>query len=228
MYLDILRKLKYLVAGVCLAVVFSVRALGAGPPAEVEGVIKADTAWSGTVLVAGDVLVPDGVTLTIAPGTTVEFVSSESSKIEPMFLSMQTELLVRGVLRVPGTKDAPVRFIPAPEALNTKRPARGDWGGVIFDGESASASVVSGAYFAMADSAIATYNSSPTVAGCRIEDCGYGLVCAGQSRPRLSGCVITGCGTGIVASNGGRATVEDTTFEKNEHDTLGMADVKGK
>ena len=40
---------------------------------EVTGTIAADESWSGTVEVTGDVTIPDGVNLTIDPGTVVKF-----------------------------------------------------------------------------------------------------------------------------------------------------------
>jgi parallel beta-helix repeat protein len=186
----------------------------------VEGVVRQDTTWSGDVLVMSDVLVPDGVTLTIAPGTRVMFAASESTKIEPMFLSMQCELLVRGALIARGAKDRPILFMPAPEGLNDKKPARGDWGGVIFDGAPASRSVLSHAELTMADSAIAAYGSSPTVTDCKVEDSKYGVVLMGGSAPRLTGCAVTGCEYGVVSGRGAKARMEDCTVVDNEHDFI--------
>ena len=42
-------------------------------------VIKTDTVWEGGVSVRGVVFVPEGVTLTIMPGTTVRFVKTDTS-----------------------------------------------------------------------------------------------------------------------------------------------------
>src|SRR3990172_7425445 len=160
------RAFKFIVTGFFFGLIVSVRASGVGAPVEVEGAVRQDTAWSGEVLVAGDVLVPEGVTLTIMPGTKVMFVASESSKIEPVYLSMQTEIMVRGRLLVKGGTDRPVVFMPAPEDMNTKRPERGDWGGLIFDGPASGGSVIANARFVMADTAVQTFNSSPAAVGC--------------------------------------------------------------
>lgn len=230
--------IKYLLFGLCLAMAFSVKAFGADAPApahgdgrvdgqarasepvEVEGVITTDATWSGRVLVVGDVLVPEGVTLTVVPGTVVMFARSDSSKIEPMFLSMQTELLVRGTLVVDGLREDPVRFLPAPEEHDMKAPERGDWGGLIFDGGSASKSVVRCAIIEMADTGVAAYRSSPGLADCRIMDSRYGLVAADGAAPRLAGCVIRGGEFGVVSYRGGRPALDGCTVEGNEHDTL--------
>ncbi len=212
--------LIYLAIGFCMALIISMKSFGAVAPAEVEGTVKTDTTWSGEVLVVGDVLVPEGVTLTVAPGTKVMFSASESSKIEPVFLSMQTEIMVRGRLVVKGEAGNPVTFTAAPEALNTKKPERGDWGGLIFDGPGASGSSVSNARFDGADTAVAAYNSSPSIAGCRFKDCRYGIVCMGKSAPKVTGSVVTGCEFGVVAARGAKPALEGCVVEKNERDFL--------
>ncbi|MGE5189488.1 MAG: hypothetical protein ACM3NF_05475, partial [Gemmatimonadota bacterium] len=47
----------------------------------------------------GDLFVPAGATLVIAPGTVLSFDRSESSKVDPEFLFGGTEVVVRGTLR---------------------------------------------------------------------------------------------------------------------------------
>lgn len=214
------RSFKYVVVGLCLGLVVSIKSFGGGGPVQVEGVVTKDTTWSGEVLVVGDVLVPEGVTLTVAPGTKVMFQASESTKIEPMYISMQTELMVRGSLRAEGAKDRPISFMPAPEDMNTKRPERGDWGGIIFDGPGSGRSALSYAKLTMAETAISAYGSSPAISDCSISDCRYGLVSMAGSRPKLTRCTITDGEFGIVASHGGRPEMDGTLVEKNEHNLV--------
>jgi hypothetical protein len=214
------KSLAYIAIGFCMAMIISVRSFGQAGPVEVEGTVKSDTAWSGDVLVVGDVLVPEGVTLTIAPGTKVMFSASESSKIEPVFLSMQTEIMVRGTLLAKGERDNPVTFTAAPEDINTKKPERGDWGGLIFDGPGSSGSAVSYANFDRGDTPVAAYNSSPSVTGCRFTDCRYGIVCMGRSSPRVTNTVITGCEYGVVSARGARPALTGCSVEKNERDFI--------
>ncbi len=73
-------------------------------------VITQDAVWQGEVSVAGDILVPDGVTLTIKAGTRVRIASAESTKTDPEYMSPLTEITVRGALRVEGTDAAYVVF----------------------------------------------------------------------------------------------------------------------
>jgi hypothetical protein len=215
--------IRYIAAGLCIGLVLSARVSGApamSGATEVEGVITSDTVWSGEVVVYSDVLVPEGVTLTVEPGTRVYFALSDSSKIEPMFLSMDTELLVRGVLVVKGTNDNPVFFEPAPYDVDMKAPERGDWGGIIFDGPGSSASVVEGALFIKADTAVTAYHSSPTLGGCKVEDSEYGFVFAGGCTPRLTGCTVTGAEFGVVSSHGARPVITGCDFMSCGRDIL--------
>jgi hypothetical protein len=90
-------------------------------------VITTDTTWSGTVSLAEDILVPEGVTLTIAAGTTVRVTPSESTRTDPEFLSPMTELTIRGTLVVSGKDDAQVTFSP-------EGGSKASWAGIIIDG----------------------------------------------------------------------------------------------
>lgn len=220
----VLKSLKYFFAGLCLALVFSMKVFGAeapvSTPVQVEGAVTHDTTWKGQVLVAGDVLVPEGVTLTIAAGTKVMFAASESSKIEPIFLSMQTEIMVRGYLAAEGEKGKEITFGPAPEEINGKKPERGDWGGVIFDGPESGKSKVINASFTKADTALAFYSSSPDIAGCTVTDCRYGIVSMAGSAPKFEASSITGNEFGVVSGAGGSPTFTKCNISNNEHDFL--------
>jgi hypothetical protein len=224
----VIKSFKYFLTGLCLALVFSMKVFGAetpvtvqGPgPVQVEGAVTRDTTWKGIVLVAGDVLVPEGVTLTIAAGTNVMFAASESSKIEPAFLSMQTEIMVHGRLVAEGEKGKEITFGPAPQEINGKKPERGDWGGVIFDGPESGKSKITNASFTKADTALAFYGSSPDIAGCTVTDCRYGIVSMGGSTPKFEACSITGNEFGVVSGAGGSPTFEKSNISRNEHDFL--------
>ena len=216
----VIKSFKYFLAGLCLALVFSMKVFGAEAPLQVEGAVTRDTTWKGRVLVAGDVLVPEGVTLTVAPGTEVMFMSSESSKIEPVFLSMQTEIMVRGRLVAEGEKGKEINFGPAPQEVNGKKPERGDWGGVIFDGPESGKSKVINARFTKADTALAYYGSSPDIVACTIDDCRYGIVSMGGSTPKFDACSITGNEFGVVSGAGSSPSFEKCNISKNGHDIL--------
>lgn len=90
-------------------------------------VLQSDTIWSGEVSITEDVLIPEGVGLTILPGTTVIFSPSESTRTGPEYMSQLTELTVRGTLKATGTEKLPIIF----KGLGGT-PA--EWSGIIVDG----------------------------------------------------------------------------------------------
>lgn len=91
-------------------------------------VIKADTVWSGEISLTEDVLVPEGVTITIMPGTIVRISPAESTKTDPEYLSPLTEITIRGALRAGGNESSPIRFSLAGKGR------QGGWAGLIVDG----------------------------------------------------------------------------------------------
>jgi hypothetical protein len=70
---------------------------GTGPVTEVSGHITTNTTWKDVVHVVGSVIIDPGVTLTVAPATTIDVVTSKGYGIT-----------VSGVLDIQGGKDARV------------------------------------------------------------------------------------------------------------------------
>ena len=87
-----------------------------GTVQNVSGTLAANTAWSaaaGPFVVSGNLTVPAGVTLTIAPGTTIYFAQGAS-------------ITVNGRLLAEGTAGSRIRFTRQPGTANT-------WGGIRFN-----------------------------------------------------------------------------------------------
>lgn len=95
-----------------------------------SGVLTRDEAWSGTVIVTGDVTVPKGVTLTIEPGTIVKFeTEDDQSKFARQHgRSFKCELIVKGILVAKGTPEKMIVF-----TSNAENPKEGDWYGIRFE-----------------------------------------------------------------------------------------------
>jgi hypothetical protein len=113
-----------LVSGVCGA---STREIGAIT-------ITKDTTWDGDILVTGDVLIPPGVTLSIAPGTTVRFKKIGATSDRNLFgvdspYYPQAEIIVTGRLIARGTPEKPILFTSA-----EPQPQPADWGSLNFLG----------------------------------------------------------------------------------------------
>lgn len=147
------------------------------PPAplqqELSGVISSDLTLSGEVLLTGDLLILPGHTLTLQPGTTVRVRKSESTKIDPEYLSSYTEILVRGRLQAAGTAGAPIAFLPetpgnAGEVV---------WAGIILD--RAAGSIISHARIEGAEQGILAIAAAPHLAENTIYNCRYGIVIQG-------------------------------------------------
>src|SRR5574340_386411 len=96
------------------------------PSLVLAGVIVKDTVWQGEVRVIEDILVPEGVTLTIRPGTSIKVVSAESTKTDPEYMSPLTEVTIRGRLLVEGNEKSPVEF-----SGEERKP--GSWAGIVID-----------------------------------------------------------------------------------------------
>ncbi len=112
-------------------------------------------------LLAGDVTLESGVTLTIDPATVIQTGD------------LAVDLLVKGTLHAVGGADQPILFT----SMGDKPENR--WGGILFTGSTANASVLEhcavrhgGSNFASAaiDSMIRCESSSPTFNACRVED----------------------------------------------------------
>jgi len=96
--------------------------------------IDQDTTWSGTIVIGGDIFVPPGVTLTIAPGTIIKFRKIDEKSDQNLFdidspYYPEAELIIRGRLVARGTPEKQIVFT---SAEMTPRPA--DWGAINFLG----------------------------------------------------------------------------------------------
>lgn len=96
--------------------------------------IAKDTTWDGEIEITGDVLVPPGVTLSIAPGTTVRFkkIGAESDRnlfgLDSPYYP-QAEIIVTGRLIARGTVERPILFTSA-----ELKPQPADWAALNFLG----------------------------------------------------------------------------------------------
>jgi len=106
-----------------------------------QGIIKKNETWRGVVRICGDVIVPNGITVTIAPGTKVLFddVSSYNSKekleiievmknivswLNPKIETNKAYIIVKGLINIEGNKDK-----------NVTIGNKGWCGGIVIDSE---------------------------------------------------------------------------------------------
>ncbi|MDA8169034.1 MAG: right-handed parallel beta-helix repeat-containing protein [Nitrospiraceae bacterium] len=169
-------------------------------------VIKSGTIWSGEVSVDQDVLIPAGVTLTIAPGTTIRVVPAESTRTDPEFLSPQTEITVRGTLVADGRKGLPVTFLSSEKK-------RG-WAGIIVDGGKA---VLRSAAIHDADTAVEAIRGFVQLTDSVLTGNKYGLVVYGpDSDVHAEGTQVKDNDYGVMLLSGAKLdSVKNTIVKGN-------------
>ncbi len=169
-------------------------------------VLTADTVWKGEIALTEDVLVPAGVTLTIAPGTIIKVSGAESSKTDPEYLSPLVELTVRGVLRADGTLQAPIRFSSAIKMQE------GGWAGILVDGGTA---YLKACRIESAETAVHLLNGTLELHDTNLTGNRYGLLLQGKETDvRGDGNQISGNDYGFV-------------FDKRIPEPTGLATVSG-
>ena len=181
---------------------------------EYSGAYAQDLIWEGTVTMSGDVLILNGGSLTIRPGTQVNVVPAEGTKIDPEYLSSQTELLVRGKLEILGTADAPVRFVLI-ERSDVEEIA---WSGITLD--SASQSRILHAELERADIAIRVVDSSPEIKGNQIRRCRYGIVAQQQSHPKILDNLLTDGEGGVFCWKGSNPYLLGNTITGHDEEAI--------
>ena len=173
----------------CLALVMG---LVGGARSAAAQVLTADTLWQGRVVMDEDVVVPKGITLTIAGGTEVMVRTAESTKIDPEYVSRFTELTVRGRLVIQGEEGRGVRFAPLP----TKAGKAGRWAGIIVD-----QGVVQAAHCRMtgAENGVSLLGGRFSGTGLVVEGSRYGVIAQGTgSELTLSASRISGNDYGLL------------------------------
>lgn len=144
------------------------------PPRIQAETLTADTVWQGNIHLTDDVLVPPGITLTVQEGTVVTVSPAESTKIDPEYLSHQTEILVRGALIIEGSPNAPATF--SADATSIDDDTR--WAGIIVDGGSVQAvsAKINGA-----ETGLYVLEGNATLSSTLIEKNHYGIIAHGKN-----------------------------------------------
>jgi hypothetical protein len=169
----------------------------------VGGSISANTTWSGTIHVTGDVTVQPGVVLTLQPGAVIKF-------------GQGRYLLARGSLMADGDSASPITFTSVNDdsvgvdvsGAGASTPSRGEWNGVYFDGGS-DASVLDEVVLKYAGSdanwgALNVRGSSPMIEDALISEvAGRGVVISAGA-PTMTRVAVTNAGG--VAFDAGLAT----------------------
>lgn len=194
-------------------VLFSVSLLF--PAGGSAAVLSGNTVWQGKVLLQEDVLVPQGVTLTIRPGTSVRVAAAVDTKIAPEYLSRRTEITVRGILRIEGSDSSPVSLAPANPSSSPQ------WAGIIVDGGQV---VIDRAEISGAETALYVLNGKAELTQTSLHDNRYGVIGqGGGSEIKLNRSSIKDNDYGLYAFSGAKIVRRKTVISGNRSKDRGSA-----
>ncbi len=177
------------------------------PSSATGKVIASDTVWTGEVNLSEDILIPEGITLSIMPGTIIKVAPPESAKTDPEFISPLTEITVRGTLAVNGKEAAPVTFVVAAEK-------KASWAGIIIDGGKA---VIRSAIISNADAGVYVLRGSLSMDGSLLTKNHYGITVQGQDAfVRITKTQVKENDYGLLLLDGAKADVADTAVQGNK------------
>ncbi|MDT8440983.1 MAG: NosD domain-containing protein [Desulfuromonadales bacterium] len=183
-------------------------------PLRYAGAYAGDLFWEGRVVMAGDVLILAGGSLTIRAGTEVLVEPAEGTQIDPDYLSSQTELLVRGRLDSAGTGSAPVRFLLVdPDVAESYA-----WAGITLD--RAGDSRIVQTEISRADTAIRLVASSPLIEGNRIVGNRYGIIVQQQSAPKILGNTLRDGEGGIYCWRGASPYLKGNRISGHDEEAI--------
>ncbi|MBD3868652.1 MAG: right-handed parallel beta-helix repeat-containing protein [Acidobacteria bacterium] len=94
-----------------------------------EGTLPDNETWSGTIILTGDVLIPQGRTLTIDPGTTI-LMQPTADNTHSGIDTSRIELIVEGDLIAEGSGPGSIQM-----TSGSVTPGKGHWYGIRYSGE---------------------------------------------------------------------------------------------
>ncbi len=181
-------------------------------PTTIGEVVVSDTILSGEVVLAENLIIPEGVKLTFKPGTTVKVIPREGTRTDSQFATIETEINVRGSLVV----GRGVSFAPTGTA------GRGSWGGIVSAGPEAGVTVDS-AEIKWARFGILALKGSVKVKGTRFIGNHIGLGVSSEVRLEASSNEFIRNDIGVLNLPGTNEPVSAGTFKSNGENSLFMA-----
>lgn len=163
-----------------------------------------DQTWSGTVTIDGVVQLAPEATLTILPGTTVQFTKTDTDGDG----IGENEVYVQGRVVANGTPDAPITFTSAEEV---KRP--GDWGALNIMVSEGKENVLSNCVIEYGYRGFHMHFSKATLTHCTIRDNYLGIQCQ-DSELSVTGCEITG-NRGAIVFKDSKLVIKDNKITDN-------------
>ncbi len=211
-----------LTRGVLVLILFIViYACSLEKPRTVEkGIIKSNTTWQKEILIAGDVEIARGATLTIMPGTIVKFAKIEDDGPANLYddktnYFSRAELIVKGKLWAKGSKDSKIFFTSAEGS-----PQPGDWGAINFN-DSAD-NLLAYCDISYANTGIHGHGAQVKVENSYLHQNGVGIGLKNLAKVRTQATMsvvqsqILGNGGGILCGGGSRCSISHNQISNNK------------
>lgn len=171
-------------------------------PLEKSGELPENEVWAGRILIAGDVIVPEGKTLTIRSDSVVGF--------DP--ITGVHQLIVRGSLYAEGDPDRQIIF--GSLGTETELPKTGDWVGIRFE-ETSLNSRLSYCRIQHAETALASQSDGLQVESCLLNNNKVAILCDDAS-PTISDSEINKNGTAIKCLKSASPDITRNSIQANE------------
>jgi len=175
--------------------------------------ITTDMIWSGKVVIHGDVVVDTGATVTIEPGTCVEFDTTDNQSSGND--STKSELIVYGTLTAVGTEAESIIF-----TSHSISPSKSDWYGIVLKSSTSNSSQIKHCQIDYAHKGIYCYTCSVEVCSTAISNCTYGAyVDTIGTKLFLKGVSCDSCTYGIRVQQGALRLVDSKI---NHNSSIGL------
>ena len=171
-------------------------------PLEKSGELIENEVWAGKILIAGDVIVPEGKTLTIRSDSVVGF--------DP--ITGVHQLIVRGSLYAEGEPDRQIIF--GSLGTETEMPKTGDWVGIRFE-ETSLNSRLSYCRIQHADTALSSQSDGLQIESCLLNNNKLAILCDDGS-PMISDNEINKNGTAIKCLKSASPEITRNSIQANE------------
>jgi hypothetical protein len=137
------------VSGICIYCGLTLASASLVNAQTTSGTIQSNESWSDTVRVTGDINIPEGVTLTIEPGTVILVAAHEDDQgtgygggpidpitwqHEPVDDRSHISISVGGTLEATGTPDQPIWFTSTATIGDLQEPTKHDWDSISVSG----------------------------------------------------------------------------------------------
>lgn len=197
-------------------------------PLEKSGELATDEVWAGKVLVSGNVLVPEGVILTIQSGAVIGF-----EPADPPY-----QLIVEGALYAEGEPDNFITF----GSLGTvdEEPNPGDWAGIFIAATSQNARLshcrvrdainavicqsdaaqIEDCLLSNNEAAIICDNASPIASRNQLDTNGTAIRCLGNAAPDITHNEIRANEYGISCDDDSRPKIQRNEIIANYRDAI--------